>query len=773
MKKILVIIFIVFLVGLSGDETALLYDDSSVAEVNITVDEAALIWIYENVWSDSMHLAQIHFENAFIDEIVENVGFRLRGNTSRLAEKKSFKLSFNDFVPGREFYGVDKMNLNGEHNDPSIIRSKLCWDLYEKIGMKASRASHIQVFINDTYYGLYISIEHIDDEFLQKHFSDDSGNLWKCHYPARLDYLGDDPELYKLENNGQRVYELKSNEEEDDYSQLARFIDLINNTPTVMMADSLEAVVDVKGILKYLAVNVLTGSWDDYWYGKNNFYIYHEPSEDRFYIIPFDYDNTFGVDWAGIDWTSRNIYEFKHPDANRPLADVFMENNQFRNLYTHFLEFYSSEVYQLSLWEEEINFFRDLIAPYAETDYFRMLDYGFTMNDFYDSYSLGNYYNQHVHNGLKEFIDLRYESLQEQIEYLDAAPVIYDIDITPGNPQAADSIIVSVSAFSNTGLDQVNIEFYPEDSSTFETYSMSYDPVINSQLVEETDRWIGFIPPLEEVSYGYIQIRAIDNEGEFQLYPRSKRILISTSGENSHDLFINELLAINDDTIADENDEYDDWIELYNASDSVIDLTGMYLSDRADNLDKWQFGSVSIAPWQHLLIWCDDNEEQGDLHTSFKLSGDGEFISLTASDGITVIDSISFGEQTADVSFGRSPDAGSNWHLMTPTPAEENVNLSYNEELLNPYKLRNYPNPFNPETRFSFFIAEKSSVLFEIYNVKGQKVITLLNDKCEGKQEIWWNGKDSNDHSVSAGIYLYRLVIDDQQAFTRKCLLLK
>ncbi len=52
-----------------------------------------------------------HFQNAYINETVDSIGFRLRGNTSRDSAKKSFKVSFNTFIQGREFYAVDKLNL--------------------------------------------------------------------------------------------------------------------------------------------------------------------------------------------------------------------------------------------------------------------------------------------------------------------------------------------------------------------------------------------------------------------------------------------------------------------------------------------------------------------------------------------------------------------------------------------------------------------------------------------------------------------------------------
>jgi len=236
----------------TDDPAAVLYDDSRVAIVNITIDPASLDWIYtwENRKSDSLHIASIHFQNAFIDETVESVGFRLRGNTSRDSQKKSFKVSFNTFVPGRQFYGVDKLNLNGEHNDPSIIRSKLCWDIFQSIGIISSRAAHAAIYINGDYYGLSVMVEHIDDEFLQSRYNDDSGNLWKCLWPADLTYRGDEPQDYYPYHDETRPYELKTNKDEYDYSQLARLIKIINQTPDAQFEDSLESILAVPEFLK-------------------------------------------------------------------------------------------------------------------------------------------------------------------------------------------------------------------------------------------------------------------------------------------------------------------------------------------------------------------------------------------------------------------------------------------------------------------------------------------------------------------------------------------
>ena len=146
-----VLIVVTLLLLASATTSALdqhLYDDSEVAIVEITCAPEAIPWMWDNVWSDSLHLASIHFHNAWIDTSVDSVGLRLRGNTSRPSQKKSFKLSFNSYVPGRQFFGVDKLNLNGEHNDPSIIRSKLCWDFYHTIAYTASRAAPAALYLN-------------------------------------------------------------------------------------------------------------------------------------------------------------------------------------------------------------------------------------------------------------------------------------------------------------------------------------------------------------------------------------------------------------------------------------------------------------------------------------------------------------------------------------------------------------------------------------------------------------------------------------------------
>ena len=132
------------------------------------------------------------------------------------------------------------------------------------------------------------------------------------------------------------------------------------------------------------------------------------------------------------------------------------------------------------------------------------------------------------------------------------------------------------------------------------------------------------------------------------------------TGDGPGTLVVNELMASNDTTIADEWGEFDDWVELYNDTDTSIPLDSLYLSDDLkDEPFKWALPALDIAPRDHLIIWCDGEPAQGTRHADFKLGSDGEEIAITMrgpGDEPILIDWIVFGPQTSDVSYGRYPD---------------------------------------------------------------------------------------------------------------------
>ena len=759
---------LIFLGFLFGDESWKVYDDSQMAIIEITVDPENLIWIYENVESDSFHLATIHFQNGYIDEIIDSVGFRLRGNTSRNAQKKSFKLDFNHFISGRDFYDVEKINLNGEHNDPSIVRSKLCWDFYQEIGVPSTRASHAKVFINGEYYGLYISIEHIDDTFLKRNYEDDSGNLWKCIWPADLTYRGDNPEDYYPYYDDTRPYELKTNKEEYDYSKLARLIRIINQVP-----DSLELVLSIKETLQYFAVNILTGSWDDYRFLRNNFYLYHNPSDDLIHWIPYDYDNSFSVDWFDIDWSSINPYDYAVIDGDgRPLTDYLFSHVRYKNLFTHFLEFYINTSFNNSEWDNQLDSWHNASMAAAQDDEWRTLDYGFNMSDFNSSYGY-NYQNQHIKQGIKRFISDRVSSLNDQLYYSGEDPFIYEVIPSHQSMLLNDTFSISVSAFGPVGIDNI-IFHYRINSNDWETFQLSYSPIENSKKVEEQDRWFGTVVMETEGEIDWY-LTAIKN-GQVERYPiEGYKSLTIVNPNDLSDIQINELLAINDLTLGDDYGEFDDWIELINHGETPVELDGYYLTDNQNQLTKWPFPftNITIEPDSFLIIWCDNDDEQGDLHTNFKLSSGGEFLAIVSPDGITILDSLTFPEQDADISYGRVVEELSLWDYMTPTPGAENGILSLVSDMTpTEFSIHSvFPNPFNSFITLEMSVGKPNqSVEIAFISLLGQTISTSIHEfSTIGSHQINF---DLTPFNMSSGVYFIKI---NQNGFidSRKILYLK
>ncbi len=144
-------------------------------------------------------------------------------------------------------------------------------------------------------------------------------------------------------------------------------------------------------------------------------------------------------------------------------------------------------------------------------------------------------------------------------------------------------------------------------------------------------------------------------------------------------VYINEFIASNDTGIVDENGEFEDWIELYNAGSTAVNIGGYYVSDDIGEPNLWQIpttapAETTIAAGGYLILWLDKDTDDGVLHIDAKLSGNGEDVVLTAADGVTILDSYTYGPQLTDVSEGRLTDGSAQFAFFTsPTPNESNA----------------------------------------------------------------------------------------------------
>ena len=168
-------------------------------------------------------------------------------------------------------------------------------------------------------------------------------------------------------------------------------------------------------------------------------------------------------------------------------------------------------------------------------------------------------------------------------------------------------------------------------------------------------------------------------------------ISFGISNALSGQIYINEIMAKNDNVITDEAGEFDDWIELYNAGTSPVDLAGYYFSEEIGDPAFWEIpdtdpSATTIPAGGYLLIWADKDPEQGPHHIDFKLSADGQEIYLFAPDGSTLIDELTYPSLSTNISYGRETDGATTFQTFTaPSPGANNtagIN-SYNAIIVN------------------------------------------------------------------------------------------
>ncbi|MEL6657390.1 MAG: CotH kinase family protein [Bacteroidota bacterium] len=729
------------------------FQDDEVPRVDILIAESSINQILApgNEQSNLEHEATFIFTHSEGIDTVNQVGFRLRGNTSRWSAKKSFKVSFNTFLD-QKWEGLEKLNLNGEHNDPTVSRAKICWDMMRGIGVPAPRANHVALYINGDYRGLYANVEHIDDELVQQRFGNRNGNLYKCLYPADLAYLGENPDNYKLAPNGRRAYDLRTNEEEDDYSDLANFISIINLTPIDDLPCELEAVFNVDTYLRIMVIDVLTGNWDGY-RNQNNFYLYHNTATEKFEYIPYDLDNTMGIDWFGVDWTMRDVYGWMPSGQDRPLFNRILEVPDYRARFSYYMRNFMLTYYNPGNLFAGFDELRDRLGPFVAADDFYTRDYDFSLEDFTDGFGSPSGF-LHIDYGLKDFISDRRNRSFQQLEMLNPAPYLYQAQ--SNRPSVGQEVSFLVSAEDNGSLSEVQLCY--QSNGGPETCLNMLD---NGQLgdSEASDGIYGlFIEAFNEATEISWYVTATDDEGAAQRLPKCGNYTTQVNS-GGLSLAINEYMASNDVTIADEEGEFDDWLEVHNYGSTSINLSGYYLSDNPDLPTKWPFPEVNLEPGEFLLVWADDDEEQGALHTNFKLDADGEFIGIfdTDNNGNQLIDGTDFGVQVTDEAIGRLPNGTGAFQQVSPTPGASNEPVSVGNGIQRK-AFEVYPNPVANQ----LWLETPEAGAY-------QSILTDATGRTVAQWE-WYGEQVQTDLTLPSGMYFLSVWENGQPVFTTKIL---
>jgi hypothetical protein len=225
---------------------------------------------------------------------LDQVGIKKKGFFGSLdPNKPSLKITFDEFVPGQEYLGLEKLTLNNSHQDPAYVRQCVAYQAFGAAGIVVPRCNFAHVRVNGTDLGVYVNVESIDHHMMKKRYADGRGNLYEGTLSDfRPAWLG--------------TFDAKGGGTGDDLVGIANAAE---NATDANLVSELSQFTDVDRFYTYWAMEVITNHWDGYANDKNNFFVYHDPTTDKLDFIPWGPDGAFQKDstFGGIGSTTGPI----------------------------------------------------------------------------------------------------------------------------------------------------------------------------------------------------------------------------------------------------------------------------------------------------------------------------------------------------------------------------------------------------------------------------------------------------------------------------------
>lgn len=385
------------------------WDDDAIPEVHLDVrlgEWNRLLALYDaNSFTTQYVMASITFTKDGETTVVDSVGLRLKGNTSRRRpEGRSgeihvrnntdwhhahFGVNLRKYIDddAHTIQGIRKLHLKWFKDDPAYVREIFCYELFKRAGVwTAARDNYCRLWIHvegdsqEAYYGVYELLEPIDKRYLKDRkdrFGSSNGYLWKCRNAAAGLNNPDGDIWYDDDSDDRHAYTLETQTEEFDSArvQLIDFMNKLNSLNDNDFYTWIQEVTDIDLLLKTYAVNVAVGMWDDYWNNANNYYIYFNArglSGYKFFFIPYDYDNTLGTSLrCGVqdDAGRQNPLNWGN-DNNRLIARI-LKYNDFKDKYVAYLKELidaKNSLIDRQSAQARIRSWQRMIEPYVDND---------------------------------------------------------------------------------------------------------------------------------------------------------------------------------------------------------------------------------------------------------------------------------------------------------------------------------------------------------------------------------------------------------------------
>ena len=382
-----------------------------------------------------------------------------------------------------------------------------------------------------------------------------------------------------------------------------------------------------------------------------DYYIYYDLYNERILPIEYDGNTVFGnSNWSPF---------YNEDDADFALINKLLSIPDIRQRY---LAHFRTILFDCF----DSDFINELIDTYAA-----FIDQN-VLNDPKKIYSYNDFLNEI--DEIKNYFFQRKNYLLNNSEVNNFGVEIQDVNFSVNNipfnqPNSDDPVEVTAFVESVQDLDEVNIFYGIGLSGVFEKNTMN--------LIDGNFSFT--IPPQPPGTYVRFYIESVSTTGSKFYKPSGAEhdvyiYQVQLNELVDSDIVINEIMASNDNTVADEYGEYDDWIEIYNKGTNSINLNNYYLSDDISNLTKYIFPDYILGPNEYFIVWADDDEEeQGDFnHATFKLSAAGESLYLSDLD-LNILDNCIFPEQQTDLSYARIPNGIGSFVIQEAT-------FNYNNE---------------------------------------------------------------------------------------------
>jgi spore coat protein CotH len=321
------------------------------------------------------------------DLSLDGVGIRLKGSASfqDLDGKAAFKVKVDEYVAGQRIFGLRRLTLNNMWQDPGMVRERLGYHFYRAAGVPAPLCNHVRVLVNGEYYGLYANVQTLDDEFVEARYDPAPGNLYDT--PNGVYFVDLLPEY-------RDTYVLETNQTANDTSDLGALIDAVNGPAATFFQDA-GLQIDWQEWLAAAATQAVVADWDGYFGARNNYKLYHELDRDRFLVLPWGIDQTFGSgDQNGTDPRYQLHYAIDGSTSNRDPGVVFQNCRQDAACWEAYLDAVEAA---LAVWES-VPLGQELDAMIAQIEAARQAD---TRRPYDDAQT------QDSRDGLREFLEQR------------------------------------------------------------------------------------------------------------------------------------------------------------------------------------------------------------------------------------------------------------------------------------------------------------------------------------------------------------------------------